>query len=187
MDSNEGSPKAYAELTPVSLETSGGEVMVQCTVNGDLPITVGLLDPRQAPIVNTSNELHVTGLDTEVTDETEYETVEEQTEFQEVYQKLIDLFRELPKEMFVNRVLLNEASCEATLENYRMVPFEELKELDDFPFGLQCELKRRVHTCKGDAVAVKLAYDIHTLMAVHEGGDYSDLKDMFRSNKSSSQ
>ena len=32
--------------------------------------------------------------------------------------------------------------------------------------------KRRVHTRNGDIVTVKLAYDIHTLMSVIEGGDY---------------
>ena len=54
------------------------------------------------------------------------EQTEEQTEFQELYQKLQDLFKDLPKEMFVNRVLLNEASCEATLEHHRSVLFEEM-------------------------------------------------------------
>ena len=72
--------------------------------------------------------------------------------------------------------------CEVTLENYRSVLFEELKEMDDFPFGLQCE--RHVHTRNGDPVAVKLAYDIYSLMAVLEGGEYSEIKEMFRSNKS---
>ena len=46
--------------------------------------------------------------------------------------------------------------CEVTLENYRSVLFEELKEMDDFPFGLQCE--RHVHTRNGDPVAVKLTF-----------------------------
>ena len=113
------------------------------------------------------------------------EQSEEQTEFQELYQTLEDLFKDLPKEMFVNRVLLNEASCEATLEHHRSVLFEEMKEIEDFPFGLQCELKRRVHTRNGDTVSVKLAYDIYSLMAVFEGGEYSEIKDMLRSNKSS--
>lgn len=71
--------------------------------------------------------------------------------------------------MFVNRLLLNEASCEVTLDKYRSVLFEELKESEEFPFGLQCELKRRVHTRNGDTVPVKLAYDVHSLMSVIEG------------------
>ena len=41
-----------------------------------------------------------------------------------------------------------------------------------------------MHTRKGDTVAVKLAYDIYSLMAVLEGGEYSEIKDMLRSNKS---
>ena len=102
------------------------------------------------------------------------------TQAQQVFNKLVVLYRGLPKEMFVNRVLLNEASCEVTLENYRKTLFEEIRESDTFPYGLQCELKRRVNTRNGDTVAVKLAYDIHTLMSIMEGGEYSDMKDMIR-------
>ena len=32
----------------------------------------------------------------------------------------------------------------------------------------------------GDTVAVKIAYDIHTLMSIMEGGEYFDMKDMIR-------
>ena len=38
--------------------------------------------------------------------------------------------------MFVNRILLNEASCENKLGNMRSSLFEHLKETDDFPYGL---------------------------------------------------
>ena len=80
-------------------------------------------DPRESQIESESTE-------------TGEERMVDKTEFQEIYQKLQDLFKGLPKEMFVNRFLLNEASCDITLENYRSVLFEELKEMADFPFGL---------------------------------------------------
>ena len=102
------------------------------------------------------------------------------TQAQQVFTKLVALFRGLPREMFVNRVILNEASCEVTLENYRKTLFEEIRESDAFRYGLQCELKRRVNTRNGDTVAVKLTYDTHTLMSIMEGGDYSDMRDMIR-------
>ena len=67
------------------------------------------------------------------------------TQAQQVFTKLVALFRGLPREMFVNRVLLNEASCEVTLENYHKTLFEKRESLA-FPYGLQCELKHRVNT-----------------------------------------
>ena len=85
--------------------------------------------------------------------------------------------------MFVSRILRNEASCVVTLESHRSELFELIKECDDFPYGLQCELKRRVHTRNGDSVATKLACDIHTLMAVLEGGEFCELKDLISSGK----
>lgn len=160
----DGTP-AYTQLTPVQLVNK----------NGDLTDAKVPYEPYES----------------QVTDDDEYEQqdYEQDTEYQEVLNKLQGLFKGLPREMFVNRLLLNEASCEVTLDKYRSVLFEELKESEEFPFGLQCELKRRVHTRNGDTVPVKLAYDVHSLMSVIEGGDYSDLKDMLRSNscKTSSQ
>lgn len=83
-----------------------------------------------------------------------------------LYNQLQILYRGLPKEMFVSRILRNEVSCVVTLESHRSELFELIKECDDFPYGLQCDLKRRVHTRNDDSVATKLACDIHTLMAV---------------------
>ena len=88
-----------------------------------------------------------------------------------VYKGLVALYRGLPKEMFVNRILLNEASSETKLGEMRSSLFEHLKDADDFPYGLQCMLKRRVCTRNGDSVAIKPAYDIHTLMSVIEGAE----------------
>ena len=46
--------------------------------------------------------------------------------------------------MFINRILLNEASCEVKLGEMSSSLFEHIKETEDFPYGLQCMLKRRV-------------------------------------------
>ena len=161
----------YTQLTPAQ----------RVNANGDL---TDVKVPYDGQSTDNDNVLS-NGQNSEVESVFAGEQTEEQTEFQELYQKLQDLFKDLPKDMFVNRVLLNEASCEATLEHHRSVLFEEMKEIEDFPFGLQCELKRRVHTRNGDTVSVKLAYDIYSLMTVFEGGEYSEIKDMLRSNKSS--
>ena len=71
--------------------------------------------------------------------------------------------------MFVNRILKNEASCEVSLESDRLKLFELIKECEDFPYGLQSELKCRVQTRNGDTVAKKLGYNIHTLYGCSRG------------------
>ena len=45
-------------------------------------------------------------------------------------------------------------------------------------------LKRRIATRNGDTVAVKYAHDIHTLISVSEGGEYSDIRELLSSSKS---
>ncbi|MEW8562289.1 MAG: hypothetical protein AB2541_09295 [Candidatus Thiodiazotropha sp.] len=91
---------------------------------------------------------------------------------------MITLFRGLPKEMFINRILLNEASCEIKLGEIRSSLFEYIKDSEDWPYGLQCMLKRRIYTRNGDPVPVKFAQDIHTLISVLEGAEYSEIKDL---------
>ena len=93
----------------------------------------------------------------------------------------------LPKGDVVNRILLNEASCETKLGEMRSSLFEHLKDADDFPYGLQCMLKRRMCTRNCDSVAIKLAYDIHTLMSVIEGAEYTDMRELLSSGSGRSQ
>ena len=104
-----------------------------------------------------------------------------------IYKGLQLLFRGLPKEMFVNRILTDTASCEVKLGEMRSALFEQLKEAEDFPYGLQAMLKRRVYTWSGDSVPVKLSHDIHTLMSVIEGAEYSDMRDLLSSGGGRSQ
>ena len=93
------------------------------------------------------------------------------------------MFRELPKELFVSRLLLEYSSNETKLDNAWVVLLEKLKEEDDFPYRLQCELKRRLHTRTGETVSVKLAYDIHALVSVTEGAKYTDIKDLLSTGR----
>ena len=94
-----------------------------------------------------------------------------------LYLRLQIIFRSLPRDMFINRILKTVSSSEPDIESHRAMLFELNKECDDFPYGLQAELKCRVHTRSGDTVATKLAQDIYCLVSVLEGSDYSDLKD----------
>ena len=86
--------------------------------------------------------------------------------------------------MFINRIIHCASSSEPDLENHRSLLFELVKECDEFPFGLQAELKRRVRTRNGDSVVSKLAHDVYILMSVLEGGEFSELKDIIAKGKS---
>ena len=100
------------------------------------------------------------------------------------FHRLEILFRELPCVLFVDRVLRDYSASESDLEHTRAMLFDTVREDDDFPFGLQAELKRREYTPKGDTVSVKLTNDIHTLLRVIEGGDdVSILKDMLSTSR----
>ncbi len=104
------------------------------------------------------------------------------------FTKLTSLARQMPKDMFVNKLLTSCGSSEATLETIRSQMFEVVKDADDFPYGLQVELKRRVRTRAGDSISTKLARDVHCLTTVQDGGDYSDLTELMslpRINRSS--
>ena len=100
-----------------------------------------------------------------------------------LYRRFQTIYRSLPKEMFISRIIKNVSSSEPDLESQRAMLFELVKECEDFPYGLQAELKRRVHTRNGDTVAVKLAQDIYILMSVLEGNDFTDLKVMIASGR----
>lgn len=162
-DNTAGSPKQYTELMPVTLVNYDNDItdvkvpfMSTQASENDIP------NGQQYPVLDEEN--YPTPSETEIT-------------------QLLVLFRGLPREMFINRILVNYSSCEVKLENARVNIMEKLKEMEDFPFGLQAELKRRLHTRAGESVPTKLAQDIHTLLSVLDGGDYSDIKDMLSNGK----
>ena len=169
------------ELTPVILESSDGqqtEVKVACH---SVPVTLQHLS-------SVTNQISEEDSSTLQNCNVKVESVQSDEDFDSItdspeYRRLQSLYRGLPKEMFVNRILLNEASCDVKLGEMRSHLFEQMKEDDSFPYGLQCMLKRRVATRNGDTVAGKYAYDIHTLISVLEGGEYSDIRELLSSGK----
>ena len=196
--------RRYTELTPVILETSQGyrtEVKVPVTPRGNESIECTNGETTDADSYDTFTamatcnisqsdySMHVSnsvGAPDEVYVKTESQNEDDYND-NIVYNGLVALNRGLPKEMFINRILLNEASCENQLGEMRSSLFEHLKETYDFPYGLQCQLKRRVCTRNSDSVAVKLSQDIHTLMSVLEGAEYSDMRELLSSRSGRSQ
>ena len=191
--------KQYTELTPVMLQTSQGyrtEVKVPVTpsfhestpirtegANSSETLTSNYMSCSYLAVPHTSDENIAESLGVECEEGQDGNIYVENS----VYNSLVALYRGLPKEMFINRILLNEASCEVKLGEMRSSLFEHIKETEDFPYGLQCMLKRRVCTRNSDSVAVKLAHDIHTLMAVLEGAEYSDMRELLSSGSGRSQ
>ena len=204
-DSDE-STKDYAELTPLMLETSGGEsteVKVPYSTS-ELPSTNTESNNRVTfETCNTDDSAGCTvsenychddrvvnaGIKTENDDYSDANGEDDDDGSEEfaVYLGLQTLYRGLPKEMFVNKILADAASCEIKLGETRSALFEQLKEAEDFPYGLQAMLKRRVYTRSGDSVSIKLAHDIHTLMSVIEGAEYSDMRELLSSGSGRSQ
>ncbi len=92
--------------------------------------------------------------------------------------RLSNLYRTFPKDMFVNRMITTYSSSEAKIEDIRLELFEYLKALEDFPYGSQVELKKRIHTRSGESVVIKLCRDIHVILSVIDGAEFSDLTDV---------
>ncbi|MES9879926.1 MAG: hypothetical protein ABW185_03500 [Sedimenticola sp.] len=101
----------------------------------------------------------------------------EQSPTEGVIQRLTNIFRCLPRDMFVNRIIKCYGSSDR-LETIRVDLFDYLKGYEEFPYGSQVELKRRIQTRGGDTLVAKLARDIHCLVAVVEGADFNTLTDL---------
>ena len=110
-------------------------------------------------------------------DDADFRVVEE-------YRSLVQLYRDYPKDMCVQMILRDYASCENDLDLLRCQYFEMLKDsCDDFPYGKTAELKRRMFTRSGEPVAVRLAQDLYSIISVTEGEDHSILKGMISSSR----
>lgn len=55
----------------------------------------------------------------------------------EEYNRLTLLYREIPSDLFISRLLKDYSSCEVKLEQTRSMLFCIVRECDDFPYGLQ--------------------------------------------------
>ena len=100
---------------------------------------------------------------------------------------LMDMYRDLPKELFLSQILNDYHSDETELYTLRNKLFNELKALEEFPFASGSELKKRKHTKAGEGVAMKLCMDIYILSTVFDGAPFEDLKDLLSSSKLASQ
>ena len=159
------------ELTPVKLVGDHGEV-----TEAKVPYSSGTTHIVKQELDTSSYTVfgEGSGDDLDIYDQPEHK----------LYMRFQSIFRGLPKEMFINRIIQCASSSEPDLENHRSMLFELVKECDEFPFGLQAELKRRVRTRNGDSVVSKLAHDVYILMSVLEGGEFSELKDIIAKGKS---
>ena len=100
---------------------------------------------------------------------------------------LIQLYRELPKDLFIAKVLDDNDTDEKLLYELRRNIFSDLKLRDNFPFPTGTELKRRKNTNRGDSVHTKLSCDIYILISVFEGAPFEELRDLLSSSKYSSK
>ena len=92
--------------------------------------------------------------------------------------KLLDLARSLPKDLFVAQVLQDSSGDRDLLEMARCDIYGCIKDSDDYPFDSRAALKKRIHTRSGDSVESKLSADLHTLVLVLDGADWEDLRDV---------
>lgn len=97
--------------------------------------------------------------------------------------KSVNLYTDLAKELFLSQILSDYHSDEIELYSLRNKLFNELNNLEEFPFAPKSELKKRKHTRAGEGVAMKLCTDIHTLTTVVEGAPFEDLKDLLSISK----
>ena len=103
------------------------------------------------------------------------------------YNRLVQWYQELPSGMFISKLICEYRSSEPDLEATRQLFYEAVKSYEDFPYGLNTELKRRVYTRKGDPPVNKLANDIYILLSIFDGADYSDMKEMLSNGKPKSR
>lgn len=129
------------------------------------PVTTGDNTERKVPLCSNSTIHSIGDENHDVIDVIEYN-------------KLSKLFHDLPTDLFVPRILKDYSSCETTLAHIRLMLFDTLREIDDFPYGADAELKRRVATRRSPPVCVKLANDIHVILSILEGDEYTLVKEL---------
>ena len=128
-------------------------------------------------LVNVTQE-NVSSLFTEITDDTTNMHVPSQS-----IHNVLQLFRQLPKDMFLSQILSDFHSDEMDLKELRNTLFSELKTLADFPFPIGSELKRRKKPKIGESTAVKLCNDVYVLASVFEGASFDDMKELLSISK----
>lgn len=87
-------------------------------------------------------------------------------------QQLSVYFHGFPRVMFKDALIKLYAGCDKKLGEVRSDLFVLIGKQDGNPYP-GAALKRRMQTRNGDTLAEKLAFDIHTLISILEGGDFS--------------
>ena len=184
MQSTASSPREYMELTPTTFVNSNNEVIdVKVPYNPEQDSQNSYIPNGQTRYCEQLDSTPNSQPDTQIENESGYEMGN--SDYSSEVKKTFKLYKSLPKEMFISRLVVLCSSNEVKLDSLRTSLLDVLKEDDDFPYGLQAEPKRRLHTRNGDSVAVKLAHDVHALASVIEGADYSEIKDLFSVGKGS--
>ena len=89
---------------------------------------------------------------------------------------LIQSYRQVPKDLFLSHLLSDYHSDEIELKHLRALVFSELKDLEEFPYSLGAELKRRKNSKMGESTAMKLCSDIYILTSIFDGAPFEDMK-----------
>ena len=128
-------------------------------------------------LVNVTQE-NVSSLFTEITEDTTNMHVPSQN-----VQNVLQLYRQLPKDMFLNQIISDYHSDEMELKELRNTLFSEIKCLAEFPFPIGSELKRRKKPKIGESTALKLCNDIYVLASIFEGAPFDDMKELLSISK----
>ena len=79
------------------------------------------------------------------------------------YSALVQLYRNLPTDMFLSRILSDYNADEKLLYELRSYLFAELKSIEKCPFAPGTELKRRKNTTRGEGGSCKIMrWHLHT-------------------------
>ena len=81
-----------------------------------------------------------------------------------VVSRYMDFASNLTKDLFINEILSHTRSDADSLCDIRMILYEAVKNIDDYPFDQNTELKKRKNTRRSDSVELKLARDIYTAL-----------------------
>ena len=171
-------------LREFTLDTSAASddtALKQCYTQSTCSIDCAQRPPSMENVnISTRQLIHVTHDNAD----TLYQNLDQSAAFQDTdLADLIHIYRDLPKDLFISRILNDFNSDEMRLKEVRSKLFSALKALEEFPYGPGTELKRRKHTRGGESVAIKLCNDICVLTSVLDGAPFDDLKDLISLGK----
>ena len=90
----------------------------------------------------------------------------------------IQLYKDLPKDLFQSGILSDNNSDERQLKHLRRKLFSELKAFEFIPFAPGTNLKRRKNNNRGEGAVMKLCGDIYVLTSILDGAPFDNLKQL---------